>query len=48
LNVLNYPDNYKELKVKLRERAVANFGLEGMAKNTMDMYSNVIKGYKKK
>jgi glycosyltransferase involved in cell wall biosynthesis len=48
LNVLNYPDNYKELKVKLRERAVANFGLEGMAKNTMDMYSSVIKEYKKK
>ncbi len=48
LNVLNSPGDYEELKLKLRKRAVANFGLKGMAENTMEMYSDVVKKYKGK
>ncbi len=48
LNVLNSPNDYKEPKIKLRERAISDFGLKGMAENTMDMYASVIKRYKGK
>ena len=48
LELLNSEEKRKELSPKIRERAIAKFGLANMAKNTMVMYDDVIKNYRRK
>ncbi len=48
LNLLDSEEEKAKLSKKLRERALANFSLEGMAKNTMHMYEDILKKKKNK
>ena len=43
LNIIDSGEEKKRLSVKLRERAIATFSLDIMAKNTMNMYEDVLK-----
>jgi len=42
LNLLDSEVEKTRLSNKLRERALADFSLKGMAKNTMNMYDSVL------
>lgn len=47
LNLLDSEEEKTRLSKKLRERALADFSLEGMAKNTMNMYESVLKKFRR-